>query len=205
MSVARSTEPDQLTVEDFFVIVQDGQKADLIDGVIHMASPDTPKNNQLANFVQFLLQGFVSVRRLGEVYASRVAFVLTETRAPEPDIAFISNGRLDSVRESRVIGGPDIAVEIVSRDSRTRDYVEKRRLYEEAGVQEYWLIDPLQRRAEFYRLREGQYSLTAFEHNRIFRSEALAGFWLDVEWLFAEPAPNVYECLQQILAGEPAV
>jgi len=205
MSVATITEPALFTVEDFFLMVQDGQKADLIDGVIYMASPDTPRNDEIGMFVAALMAMYASARDLGRVFGSRVSFVLSEQRAPEPDAAFLAKSRLHVVEKTRVIGGPDIAVEIVSRDSRTRDYVEKRRLYEEAGVQEYWLIDPLQRRAEFYRLREGQYSLTAFEHNRIFRSEALAGFWLDVEWLFAEPAPNVYECLQQILAGEPAV
>jgi hypothetical protein len=43
----------------------------------------------------------------------------------------------------------------------------------------------------------------ALERNRIFRSEALPGFWLDVTWLFAKPLPNDWDCLQQILAGDP--
>jgi hypothetical protein len=37
------------------------------------------------------------------------------------------------------------------------------------------------------------------EHNRIFRSAILEGFWLDVEWLLAEPLPNEYAILQEIL------
>jgi len=66
---------------------------------------------------------------------------------------------------------------------------------------EYWLIDPLQRRAEFYRLHENCYELVPFERNRIFRSTAMEGFWLDVEWLFAEPLPKSYEKLQEILGN----
>ena len=64
---------------------------------------------------------------------------------------------------------------------------------------EYWIIDPLQRRAEFYRLIDGRYHLAALEQNRIFRSGVLEGFWLDVEWLFADELPNEFEKLQEIL------
>jgi Uma2 family endonuclease len=196
-------EPDLLTVEDFFSLVEDGQKADLIDGVIYMASPDTPRNNEIASFVQVLMTCFAAVGELGKVYVSRVAFVMSEFRAPEPDVAFVSAARLGLVSAGRVKGAPDIAVEVVSHDSRSRDYVEKKRLYEQAGVREYWLIDPLQERAEFYLLRDGAFVRAPLSRNRIFRSEALPGFWLDVEWLFADPMPNHMTCLQQILAGEP--
>jgi Uma2 family endonuclease len=197
-------EPDLFTVEDFFALIPDGQKADLIDGVIYVASPDTPRNNRLANFIQFLLDGYSEARDLGQVVASRVAFVVSETRSPEPDVAFVLKARAEIFEESRAAGAPDIAVEVVSRDSRSRDYGEKKRLYEEAGVQEYWLIDPIQRRAEFYRIQEGRYLLVPLERNRIFRSEVLPGFWLDVDWLFGERRPTKLECLQQILAGDPA-
>ena len=55
-------------------------------------------------------------------------------------------------------------MEIVSRDSRHRDYFEKKQLYQEAGTLEYWIVDPLQNRVEFYRLVEGRYELVPLEH-----------------------------------------
>src|SRR5207237_8891550 len=100
----------------------------------------------------------------------------------------------------RMVGGPNIAVEIVSRDSRQRDYGEKKQLYAEAGVSEYWIIDPIQRRVEFHRLGAGRYALVPLEHNRIFRSAELEGFWLDVAGLLTESLPKAYERLQEILA-----
>jgi Uma2 family endonuclease len=99
-------------------------------------------------------------------------------------------------------GGPDIAVEIVSRDSRTRDYVEKKQLYLDAGVPEYWLIDLLAGRCEFLQLVDGRYEPIPLENNRIFKSRALPGFWLDVEWLLADPPANDYHCLQAILSAQ---
>jgi Uma2 family endonuclease len=181
--------------------VPDGQKADLIDGVIYMASPDTRRHDLLEGLLKFLLQGYAAARGLGEVYGSRFAFELSALRAPEPDVAFVRSERLHLVDERRMAGGPDIAVEVVSRDSRQRDYGEKKQLYAEAGVAEYWIVDPLQQRVEFHRLNAGRYELIPLEHNRIFRSTVCTGFWLDVEWLLAEPLPNAYEKLQEILAA----
>jgi hypothetical protein len=63
------------------------------------------------------------------------------------------------------------------------------------------IIDPLQQRCEFHRLHAEQYELVPLEHNRLFRSAALEGFWLDVEWLLAKSLPNEYEILQEILRG----
>ena len=194
-----STDSDLFTVEEFYCLVPDGQKADLIDGVIYVASPDTRRHDRLGGLLRFLMQGYAEARGLGEVYGSRFAFELSELCAPEPDVAFVRSERLHLVDERRMVGGPDIAVEIVSRDSRQRDYGEKKQLYAEAGVTDYWIIDPLQKRAEFHCLSAGRYELLPLGHNRIFRSTVLRGFWLDVEWLLAEPLPNAYEKLQEIL------
>jgi Uma2 family endonuclease len=191
------------TVDDFIRLVPDGQKADLIDGVIYMSSPDTNRSDDLTNFVHFLIDGFAAARKLGRVKGSRYAFALTRHRAPEPDVAFVSTARQAILEERAGSAGPDIAVEVVARDSRSRDYKEKFRLYREAGVAEYWIIDPRQRCALFHRLEAGEYLLMPLADERIFRSAALPGFWLDVTWLLADPLPNRWDCLQQILAGDP--
>jgi Uma2 family endonuclease len=106
------------------------------------------------------------------------------------------------MEESCMRGGPDVAVEVLSRESRNRDYGEKRQLYEAAEVTEYWIIDPIQDRVEFLRLQDGRYQLVPLEDNRIFRSSVLPGFWLNVDWLLSYPLPDDYECLQEILAFE---
>ena len=209
MSMVESLSPlspdsDLVTVEEFYCLVPDGQKADLLDGVIYMASPDTRRSDRLGGFIKVLLQGYAEIRGLGEVYGSRFAFELSQFRAPEPDVAFVRTARLHLVSERRMVGGPDIAVEIVSRDSRQRDYGEKKQLYAEAGVSEYWIVDPLQRRVEFHRLHAGRYELVPLEHNHIFRSGVLEGFWLDVEWLLTDPLPKAYEKLQEIVARHRA-
>jgi Uma2 family endonuclease len=200
MANPRRVADDLLTVEQFNSLVSDGQKADLIDGVIYMASPESRRANKLTGFVYRLLQGFLEARGIGgDVLFSRYSFTLNEFSAPEPDVAYVCPERVGLVEEGCMRGGPDIAVEIVSRESRHRDYDLKRRLYEEAGVPEHWLIDPIQERVEFLVLEEDRYQLAPLEENRLFRSRALPGFWIDVDWLLADPLPSATRCLECIL------
>jgi Uma2 family endonuclease len=194
---------DLISVEEFYRLVSDGQKADLIDGVIYMASPDSRRSNKLTGFVYRLFEGFLEARGIaGDVFFSRYACRLNEFSAPEPDVGYVSPERVALMEHGGLRGGPDIAVEVVSRESRHRDYDDKRRLYEEGGVPEYWIIDPIQKRVEFLVLEEGRYQLAPLENNRLFRSRALSGFWIDVDWLLADPLPPATRCLQAIL-GEP--
>jgi len=191
---------DLISVEDFYRLVPDGQKADLIDGVIYMASPDSLRANDLTGFVYTLFRGFLEARGIGgKPFVNRYACRLGEFHAPEPDVGYVRPERVGLMEEGGLRGGPDIAVEVVSRESRHRDYDDKRRLYEEAGIPEYWIIDPIQQRVEFLVLEEGRYRLAPLEENRLFRSRALPGFSIDVDWLLADPLPPATRCLQAIL------
>jgi Uma2 family endonuclease len=195
---------DLIAFDDFCALVGDGQKADLIDGVIYMASPDTKRSNALCGFIYYLIEGYTTAKSLGGfTFISRFACKITDVRAPEPDAGYVRPDRLQLVHENHMGGGPDIAVEVVSRDSRSRDYGEKRELYESAGVMEYWIVDPLQRRVEFLRLENGKYDLVPLESNRFFHSQVVPGLWLNVDWLLAKPVPRAFTCLEEILRGQP--
>lgn len=191
---------DLITVGQFFRLIPDGQKADLLNGVVYMASPDSIRANDLTGFLEYLMRGYKAAKRLGgRVFANRVAFRLTKYSAPEPDVGYVGPGRVHLIQPTFIRGGPDAAVEVVARESHRRDYVLKKRAYQKAGVSEYWIIDPIKNQTKFFRLRDGVYELVPLEEGHIFRSEVLPGFWLDVNWLWADPLPEPYDCLQQIL------
>jgi Uma2 family endonuclease len=203
--IQRATVGDDLIRYDLFrAMVGDGQKADLIDGVIYLASPDSRLNNTLNGFLFNLISGFIEARGIdGFVFFSRFACRITEYRAPEPDVGYVRPERAHLIHENEMDGGPDIAIEIVSRDSRQRDYGEKRELYQSAGVSEYWIVDPLQQRVEFLSLVDGRYELTPLEENRVFRTAVIPGFWLNVDWLLTRKTPAAYHCLQETLTKQP--
>jgi Uma2 family endonuclease len=186
------------TFDDFLALVEEDEKADLLDGVIYMASPESTDDNDLEAWLVSLVRGYSDELEIGNVYVSRVAFRITEKQGPEPDLAFVSKRRRRTIHRGFVGGPPDVAVEIVSPDSVQRDYIEKRQIYEHAGVREYWIIDPAKRRATFLRLTRGKFREVELD-GHIFRSTAMPGFWLDVRWLWAKRRPSAFRLLQKMI------
>jgi Uma2 family endonuclease len=188
-----------VTFDDFCFLVKDGQKADLIDGVIYMASPDNIDANRLSKWLVGLVDDFVIERDLGEIFILRVAFRLDNRNGPEPDIGFLLKSRLHLVRKGYIDGAPDWALEIVSPESIERDYEKKRLQYEEHGVSEYWIVDELEEKVTVLRLnKRGKYHEVK-PKDGIYYSEVIAGFWLDPNWLWQTPRPRKSTVLAKLL------
>jgi Uma2 family endonuclease len=189
-----------VTFDEFCFLVKDGQKADLIDGVIYMASPDNTDANDWFVWLLGLMGFFVQIRDLGKIYGSRVAFRLAELGGPEPDIAFVRKDRLHLVQRGHVAGPPDLALEIVSPDSVERDYEQKRELYQRHGVAEYWIVDEMERKVTLLRLGVDKEYREVRPRKGELHSKVLPGFWLRPEWLWQDPRPTGMDVLAQILA-----
>jgi Uma2 family endonuclease len=187
------------TFEDFCFLIKEDQKADLIDGVIYMSSPESTDANTLFVWLIWLISGFVEERELGEVFGSRVAFRLDEPQGPEPDIAFVRTDRLHLVQRGFVDGPPDLAIEIVSPESVERDYVRKREQYRQAGVPEYWIVDEREQRIVLLRRSASGAYREVKPRKGVLHSKALPGFWLRPEWLWQEPRPKKKTILAEIL------
>lgn len=191
------------TYEDFCQIVREDQKADLINGVIYMASPENTDANELFGWLFTVMNLFVRRNKLGQLYGSRVALRLDKKHGPEPDIAFVRTENMERIARGGVMGPADLAVEIVSPDSIERDYYLKRELYEEYGIPEYWIIDEMDQSITQLRLKQRKYREVRPRNGEI-HSQVLTGFWLRPEWLWQGPRPDEIETLQTILAKQPS-
>jgi Uma2 family endonuclease len=194
------TRTGAVTFDEFCFLVKDGQKADLIDGVIYMASPENTDANDLFLWLARLLGDFVDLKDLGKVYGSRVAFRLAERQSPEPDLAVVLKEHLHLVRRGYVDGPPDLAVEVVSPESIDRDYEQKRKQYQDAGVLEYWVVDELEQKVTLLQLDAHSKYREARPRKGVLFSRALPGFWLRPEWLWQQPLPKKNDALAQIMA-----
>jgi hypothetical protein len=92
--------------------------------------------------------------------------------------------------EGGLLGAGQLVIEVVSPGSVRRDYEEKLLEYQEAGVAEYWIVDPRprNRRVTFYVLREGHYERVEPGSDGIHRSPVIHGLWIRPDWLFTADA-----------------
>ncbi len=199
----------RMTYDEFMAWAGEDTRAEWVNGEVIIHLPAKPRHQKLLEFLSFLLGGFVRVFNLGRILYSPVEMRLpAQASAREPDLFFVANAHLDRLTEDRLEGPADLVIEIVSDDSVTRDRVDKFDEYEAAGISEYWLLDPRpgRQRANFYRLDErGQYQSIPIDPDGVYHSVILPGFWLKVDWLWAEELPSPLWALGQIAGSEKVV
>ena len=86
----------------------------------------------------------------GRVYTAPAEVYLDENNIYEPDVFYISPSPKCKREEKRVVGPPDLVVEVLSPSSIKRDRVTKYAAYERNGVREYWLADPVYSTVQVY-------------------------------------------------------
>ncbi|PWU07983.1 MAG: hypothetical protein C5B50_30450 [Verrucomicrobia bacterium] len=131
---------------------------ELWDGEIIMSAAPSFDHQKIVGSFYRKLFAWVSERKLGEVVTAPIDMVLSPHRVMQPDVAFIAKDRLAII--GRAINGPaDLVLEVISLGRRNRDRIEKRDLYEQYGVKEYWIIDPEAQTVEVLSLESGRYRL----------------------------------------------
>jgi Uma2 family endonuclease len=104
------------------------------------------------------LFAFVTVKRLGQVRCAPLRVRLGAGKFREPDLMFVAAAH-DDRRGEQYWQPPDLVVEVISPDDRRRVRVVKRREYAQAGIPEYWLIDPEASTVEVHLLQDQDYKL----------------------------------------------
>ena len=149
----------KMSLDEFLALGETDGKWELDDGVLYIMASGTRDHQflmfQIARHLADYLDGFEQPP--AHFYHEMTTILSRELqRAPEPDIVIIREGRPGILDGRWVEGAPDLAVEILSTD-RSRDLVRKRQIYAEAGVLEYWPIDPHNDTVTQLELRDGEY------------------------------------------------
>jgi Uma2 family endonuclease len=159
---------------------------ELWDGELLMSPAPSFLHQEIVARFYKTLDSWVIEHHLGKTGIAPLDMVLTPRHATQPDVVFISNERLGIIKE-RLMGAADLVAEVHSPGSRRRDRIDKRDLYEQHGVREYWLIDPEARTVEVLALAAGTYQLVGRWHpGERARSRLLKGFEVPVSSLFGE-------------------
>lgn len=99
-------------------------------------------HQRISRRIQFQLYEQIELTGQGEVFNAPAAVQLSDHDVVEPDLLVVLPARSSYLTARKVDGPPDLVVEILSPSSERRDRGLKLRLYERAGVAEYWIVDP---------------------------------------------------------------
>ncbi len=198
VSAAIDLERKLLTAEDFLEWLEPGGRgADLLDGEIFLHSPVSIRHADLLNFLDRLLGTYVDRHRLGRLYREVVAVRLSSRNVFLPDLAFYRADRNNQIRENYVEGAPDLVVEVLSPRTADRDIGPKFAEYEQHGVIEYWILDPVTLAHRFYR-RAGELLVEYAEQETKIESQVVQGFFVLRRWLDPKRTPSITGALAQI-------
>jgi Uma2 family endonuclease len=186
--MSRSPATRRLTSEEILALPEDGLRHELIDGVHYVMTTPVLRHQRVVMRVGFSIYNFLASTGLGEVISVPLDTVLSPHDVVEPDLVYVSAERSHLLEGKYIIGPPDLVAEVLSPSTRARDRDVKRRLYEKAGVREYWTVDADANTVRVHRLGPAGYGkaeeLSAAAGD-VLTSPLLPGWQLPLAELFA--------------------
>ncbi|MEO1287352.1 MAG: Uma2 family endonuclease [Chloroflexota bacterium] len=123
----------------------------LIDGEVIIPMPPILKHQMIVGNIFFLLK--LVVRKLGGlVFVAPAEVKLDDNNVFEPDVFYIlaENVSIAQQDDNRIIGAPNLVVEVLSPGTARYDRQQKYKAYEKHGVGEYWIVDPIHETVEVW-------------------------------------------------------
>ncbi len=174
---------DHYTYQDY-LNWPDDERWEIINGVAYSMAPSPNVNHQLIVKKLALAIDPKLVGRKCSLLFAPCDVVLSERNVVQPDLFVVCDPR--KITKNNVKGAPDLIIEILSPSTTLKDRREKRLLYEQSGVQEYLIINPIEKLVERYLLQDsGLYGANEiFEASETLAFKSLAGVEIELTDLF---------------------
>ena len=145
----------EYTLEDYYAL-PDEKRAELIDGVFYDMAASTVKHQVFGDELQTIFASHIRKNK-GECLAVTspvdVQLDKDDKTVVEPDVIVVCER--EKFKRGIVYGAPDLVVEVLSKSTHSKDMIIKLNKYFNAGVREYWIIDPGNRQIIVYKFEEG--------------------------------------------------
>jgi Uma2 family endonuclease len=136
----------------------DGNRYEIIDGVLYMFTAPSYFHHWIIQQLYDLLGLPAKRQRLAFIGIERVGVFMLGCEPAQPDFVVVLAEHVSIIHDRRIWGVPDLIVEVLSPGSSDYDEGLKLAAYAKAGVPEYAVIDPAERRLRLYQLESpGEY------------------------------------------------
>ena len=178
METINDTEENTLNTAEDYYNLPDNVRAELIKGKFYnMAAPTRKHQHILTELINIIYDHIKSKNGDCKVYPAPFSVQLNEKSVVEPDITVICDK--DKLTERGCTGGPDWIIEIVSPSNSANDYIRKSGLYYDAGVREYWIVDPIIEKVIVYDMTDKITNITIYTFNDTVRSNIYDDLYID--------------------------
>jgi Uma2 family endonuclease len=178
----------------------DIKKAELIEGVVYVASPVRVRQHGLPHLFTNTWIGVYCAATPGVLASDNSTLRLDEDNEPQPDVALWidpqAGGRARITEDDYLEGAPELIVEIAASTA-AYDLHDKRHAYRRNGVQEYLVMLPYEQQTIWYCWQEGQYIELLPDDQGIIRSQVFPGLWFHPARFWAGDLAGVLAVLQQ--------
>lgn len=158
---------DNYTIDDIYALPE-GQRAELIDGVIYDMAPPNTIHQRIVSELHYKIVDFIKKNNGScHVFPAPFAVFLNKDNRNymEPDLSIICDK--DKIDDKGCNGAPDWIIEVVSPSTKNKDYSIKLFKYRTAGVREYWIVNPLTETVQVYDLENNEQSDQYMFHDDI--------------------------------------
>lgn len=152
----------KLTYQDYLQLPDDGNRYEILDGVLIRDPSPIVLHQRVSRRLQRILEDyFAASDPTGEVFNAPLDVTLGDYTVVQPDIFYMASGQEQLVLHARIDGPPTLVVEVMSPSTSRKDRLRKMRIYQQAQIPHYWLVNPEEKTMECLTLRDGIYAIVA--------------------------------------------
>ena len=168
------------TEEDYYNLPEN-VRAELINGQIYYMAAPSRIHQEILMFLSKTIANYIDSKKGPcKVYPAPFAVKLfseDDRNVVEPDISIICDP--NKLTDRGCTGAPDWIVEIVSPSNSSHDYIRKLNLYADAGIREYWIVNPIKESIFVYHLEETKFEAAAYTFQDKIKVNIYGDLWID--------------------------
>jgi Uma2 family endonuclease len=169
------------TYQDSLQLPADGQRYEIIDGVLYVSPSPASRHQLLSMRLQFFFYQF-QLTGNGYIFDAPMDLLMPGCTPVQPDLIFLQRNQGSMIKKNTIEGVPHLLAEILSPGTRSLDRVKKLNRYAQNGVPFYLLVDPEIDSFEVLTLNNGRYNLESLSNED---SWEFQGQTLDLAQYFA--------------------
>lgn len=174
------------TYADYCKIPPDRKRHEIIDGRHYVNPGPSPDHQSVGGRLYIWLFMATEHRGRGRVFFAPLDVHLGPGTVVQPDVVFMRVRKASIIGRKKLVGAPDLVIEVLSPSNRAHDRTRKFSRYERAGVREYWLVDPDACTVEPFVLRRGKYVAMPVETESI-TLRVMRGVTIDLREVWSKP------------------